>query len=282
MRGRKFIPILGLCLLFFNLLTRAQSPSSVNKAAAINKSDTGVVGIRPSKDRLEHSVQYAAFDSIVYDADTKKLMLFQKANIEYDDIKVNADYIEYDQDTSTLMALEQIRRPRDSVDKPRLAQGSESSTFEKLQYNFKSKRALVENAYSQYGDGFILSQRVKRNNDESINGFRSIYTTCNAEVPHFGIAARKIKIIPNKVAVSGSANLVIEEIPTPLVLPFGLFPLKKGQKSGFKLPTYDVSQNLGFGIREGGYYFAINEHWDFLALADIYALGTWRAGFKTE
>jgi lipopolysaccharide assembly outer membrane protein LptD (OstA) len=98
-------------------------------------------------------------------------------------------------------------------------------------------------------------------------------------VPHFGIAARKIKIIPNKVAVSGSANLVIEEIPTPLYLPFGLFPLKQGQRSGFKLPTYDMSENLGFGLREGGYYFAINEHVDLLALADIYALGTWRAGF---
>jgi hypothetical protein len=101
-------------------------------------------------------------------------------------------------------------------------------------------------------------------------------------VPHFGIAARKIKIIPNKVAVSGSANLVIEEIPTPLYLPFGLFPLKQGQRSGFKLPTYDMSENLGFGLREGGYYFAINEHVDLLALADIYALGTWRAGFVSS
>ncbi len=137
LRGRKFIPILGLCLLFFNFLTRAQSPASAPKADSIGKSDTSSSGIRPSKDRLEQTVQYAAFDSIVYDADTKKLMLFQKANIEYDDIKVNADYIVYDQDSSTLMALEKIRRPRDSVDKPRLAQGSESSTFEKLQYNFK-------------------------------------------------------------------------------------------------------------------------------------------------
>ena len=274
LHGIKFGPILGLCLLFFNFLTRAQGQN-------LAPSTTPDTTIRLSKDKLEQEVSYNAYDSIVYDADTKKLILYQKANITYDDIKVNADYVEYQQDSSTLMAMERIKRPRDSVDKPRLTQGTESSTFEKLQYNFKSKRALVENAYSQYGDGFILSQQVKRNNDETINGFRSIYTTCNAEVPHFGIAARKIKIIPNKVAVSGSANLVIEEIPTPLILPFGMFPLKKGQKSGFKLPTYDVSQNLGFGIREGGYYFAINDHWDFLALADIYALGTWRAGFKS-
>ncbi|MBP9933007.1 MAG: LPS-assembly protein LptD [Chitinophagaceae bacterium] len=232
-----------------------------------------------SKEQLDYSVSYQSLDSIVYDAAEKKLHLYEQAEIAYDDIKVKADYIYYHQDSSVMTALELKAGKPDSAAKPQITQGQESSTFTSLQYNFKSKRALVENAYSQYGEGFILSEQVKRNNDNSINGFRNIYTTCNAEVPHFGIAARKIKIIPNKVAVSGSANLVIEEIPTPLYLPFGLFPLKQGQRSGFKLPTYDMSENLGFGLREGGYYFAINEHVDLLALADIYALGTWRAGF---
>lgn len=231
-----------------------------------------------SKDKLDHVVNYHSRDSIVYDAREKKLHLFQQAEIGYDDIKVQADYIFYEQDSSRMTALEVKAELSDSNAKPRITQGQESSTFSSLFYNFKSRRALVENAYSQYGEGFILSEQVKRNNDESINGFRNIYTTCNAEVPHFGIAAKRIKIIPNKVAVSGSANLVIEEIPTPLYLPFGLFPLKQGQRSGFKLPTYDMSENLGFGLREGGYYFAINDHVDLLALADIYALGTWRAG----
>ncbi|MFZ4753001.1 MAG: putative LPS assembly protein LptD [Chitinophagaceae bacterium] len=235
-----------------------------------------------SKEQLDYSVSYQSQDSIVYDAAEKKLHLYEQAEIAYDDIKVKADYIYYHQDSSVMTALELKADKPDSAAKPQITQGQESSTFTSLQYNFKSKRALVENAYSQYGEGFILSEQVKRNNDNSINGFRNIYTTCNAEVPHFGIAARKIKIIPNKVAVSGSANLVIEEIPTPLYLPFGLFPLKQGQRSGFKLPTYDMSENLGFGLREGGYYFAINEHVDLLALADIYALGTWRAGFVSS
>ncbi|MBL7766608.1 MAG: LPS-assembly protein LptD [Chitinophagaceae bacterium] len=232
-----------------------------------------------SKDKPESEVTYHSKDSIVYDAKTKKLYLHNGAEIGYQEVKVNADYIVFDQDSNTLTALELQNIEGDSSGKSRIAQGTESSTFSALKYNFKSKRALVENAYSQYGEGFILSEQVKRNNDESINGYKNLYTTCNEEHPHFGIAARRIKIIPNKVAVTGSANLVIEDIPTPLYLPFGMFPLKQGQRSGFKLPTYDMSENLGFGLREGGYYFAINDHIDLLALADIYALGTWRAGF---
>lgn len=277
----KALAIFVICLLFLNSLTWSQPLVQENK---LNTDSISLIktnyttGLPLSEDRPEAEVNYQAKDSIIYDAKSKTLHIFNKAQISYQDIKVNADYIYYSQDSSTLNAFEQDIEVKDSTSKSKITQGEESSTFLNLKYNFKSRRALVENAYSQYGEGFIRSEQVKRNNDQSINGYRNLYTTCNHEVPHFGIAAKKIKIIPNRVAVTGSANLQVEEIPTPLFLPFGLFPLKQGQRSGFKLPTYDMSENLGFGLREGGYYFAINEHIDLLALADIYALGTWKVG----
>ncbi len=289
LKGIKSHPILVICLLFLNLLTSAQTPTNqpkinaeVNDSLSVVKDSTSS-SVKISKDKLESPVNYKSKDSIVYDAKNKQLYLHAEAEISYEDIKVNSDYIQYEQDSSRLTALQidSLHSIEDST-KSRIAQGEETSTFSSLFYNFKSKRALVENAYSQYGEGFILSQQVKRNNDNSINGYRNIYTTCNDPHPHFGIAARKIRIIPNKVAVSGSANLVIEDIPTPLYLPFGLFPLKKGQRSGFKLPTYDMSEQLGFGLREGGYYFALNDHVDLLAIADIYALGSWRTSLVSS
>ena len=279
------IPILIIGLLFLNLLTSAQSADSVaHSSDSTHHADSVLIqGSYPiSKDKPEFIVTYQSKDSLVYDARKKQLRLHNVAQISYDDVKVNADYVEYDQDSSRLKAVALQRLPNDTTEKPRLTQGSESSTFTSLQYNFKSKRALVENAYSQYGEGFILSKQVKRNPDNTISGLRNVYTTCNEEHPHFGIAARKIKIIPNKVAVSGSANLVIEDIPTPLVLPFGMFPLQQGQRSGFKLPTYDMSEALGFGLREFGYYFAINNHIDLLTSADMYALGTYRVGMMSN
>lgn len=285
-----FVMILVISVLFLNSLTQAQVvkityTDSIKQAEKNKKDDSVVVSSQfpVSPDRPESEIKYKAKDSLVYDAINKKLKLYNKAEISYEDIKVMADYIEYLQDSSLLTALEILSEEKDSTkEKPRIFQGQESSTFSSLFFNFKSKRALVENAYSQYGEGFILSRQVKRNNDNSISGLGNIYTTCSDPHPHFGIGAKKIKIVPGKVAVSGPANLVVEDIPTPLYLPFGLFPLKQGQRSGFKLPTYDMSDNLGFGLREGGYYFAINDHWDLMALADIYALGTWRAGFVSN
>ncbi len=285
LKRRKILPILVICLLFLNLLTRAQG-TDTNEVDGHLTGQTNTDSLKDnypiSKDKLEFQVNYQSKDSIVYNAKSKQLFLHNEAQIGYDDIKVQADFIQYQQDSSMLNALEIKKEVRDTADKPRLTQGQESSTFTALRYNFKSKRALIENAYSQYGEGFILSQQVKRNNDNTISGLRNIYTTCNDEHPHFGISAKKIKIIPNKVVVSGSANLVIEDIPTPLYLPFGMFPLQKGQRSGFKLPTYDMSEQLGFGLREFGYYFAINDHVDLLANADIYALGTYRVGLMSN
>lgn len=290
LNGTKTAAILVICLLFLNYLTSAQqaSPDSTASIALIDSTtlvnDTLNTMFRISKDKLESAVHYSSKDSIVYNAKTKMLYLHSDAEISYEDIKVNADFMRYEQDSNRLTALyiDSMHRADDSSGKSRIAQGEESSTFTSLFYNFKSRRALVENAYSKYGEGFILSEQVKRNNDNSINGFRNVYTTCDDPHPHFGIAAKKIRIIPNKVAVSGSANLVIEDIPTPLYLPFGLFPLKKGQRSGFKLPTYDMSERLGFGLREGGYYFALGEHADLLTVADIYALGSYRVSLLSS
>lgn len=266
--------ILLALLLFVNLLTTAQVTDSLVVQDSVSLSNE----IPIANDDLTDPVFYLAQDSIVYDAATKQLILFQKAQIKYQDIVVDANYINYEQDSSTLHATP-LPWEEDSTDNHLLTKDQEKSKFKTMRFNFKSQRAMLTNAYSQYGEGFIKSEKIKRNKDQSIFGLGNIYTTCNLEHPHFGIAAKKVKIIPNKVAVSGSANLVVEDIPTPIFLPFGMFPLKQGQRSGFKLPTYDVSQNLGFGIREGGYYFAINDHLDLLALADIYALGTWRIGF---
>ena len=292
LNGIKHIPILVICLLFLNYLTSAQAlntPKLNSKAVkkdSISKKDSSSVSFPISKDKLEFAVKYDAKDSIVYYAKKKTLYLHNNANISYDNIKIQSDFIEYEQDSSRLSALEidSLTNVNDTSEniKSTIAQGEETSTFSSLFYNFKSKRALIENAYSQYGEGFILSQQVKRNNDNTINGLKNIYTTCNDPHPHFGISTKRIKIIPNKVAVAGSANLVIEDIPTPLYLPFGLFPLKQGQRSGFQLPTYSMTQNLGFGLTGGGYYFAISDHVDLLAIADIYALGTWRAGFVSN
>jgi hypothetical protein len=226
---------------------------------------------------LKAEVIYEAQDSIIYDAEKKIFLLYSKGKILYDDLDLQASEISFNTDSSTLEAYH-AGAVTDTTELPVFKQGEQVFTFDSLRFNFKSQRALVQEAHTKYGEGYITSEQVKRNQDQSIYGLKSIYSTCELDTPHFGIYAQKIKVIPNVVGISGPARLYIESIPTPVILPFALYPLSKGQKAGFILPTYGFEVNRGFGLRSGGYYFPINDYVDLKLLGDIYTYGSWRFG----
>jgi hypothetical protein len=116
---------------------------------------------------------------------------------------------------------------------------------------------------------------VIRNAQNEFGIRNSYYTTCDLDTPHFHISASRLKIIPDKKIVTGSANLRIEGMPTPLVIPFGIFSIKKGQSSGIVIPTYGSSINRGFFLRGGGYYFGLGQKADYMLTGDIYTQGSW-------
>lgn len=247
------------------------------RAAATDSSLESRLGIVISPDALPSPVTTKAKDSLVLDMKTNLFHLYGEAEVIYEDLNLKANEITYDQNTGmvTATAGERIKNA-DSL-RAAFKQGSELIYFDNLQYNFKSKRAMVRNARTQYGEGYIISEQVKRNPDQSIFGFRSVYTTCDLDTPHYGIRARKIKVIPNQVAVAGASNLEVEQVPTPLFLPFGLFPITQGQRSGFRLPAYTIEEARGLGLTNGGYYFYLNDYVDFLVTGSIYSKGSWMA-----
>ncbi len=233
------------------------------------------LGIKISKDALPSKVNAQSKDSAVLDMQNNLFYLYGKAQVNYEELQLNAGQVSYNQATNIISAAPNKKENDTSTEKQTFQQGKEKFTFDSIQYNFKSKRAIVRNAHSQYGEGYVVSEQVKRNPDQSIYGMHSIYTTCALDTPHFGINARRIKVIPGRVIVSGPANLVIEGIPTPLFLPFGLFPVTDKQKSGFILPTYTIEQARGLGLLNGGYYFYLNDHIDFKTQANFYTKGSY-------
>jgi len=233
------------------------------------------LGIKISKDALPSVVKAQARDSAVLDMANDVFYLYGKAQVNYEDMQLNAGQVNYAQKSNVVTA-----GPYDVVkdtgsDRPSFKQGNERFTYDSMQYNFKSKRAIVRNVNTEYDKGYIHSEQIKRNPDQSIYGWHNVYTTCALDTPHFGIRAKKIKVIPDRVVISGPANLNIEGVPTPLYLPFGLFPASQNQKSGFVLPTYTVEQQRGFGLLNGGYYFYVNDNVDVLAQTNFYTKGSY-------
>ena len=237
-------------------------------------------GIKFADDALPAAVSSTADDSAVLDIGQKIFYLYGNATAGYQDIKVTSGQLVYHQNDNILEAVPVMDTAGKIISTQKFDQGSEQFTYDTLRYNFQSKRAIVRNARTQYGEGFVISQQVKRNPDESIYGWKSIYTTCDLPHPHYGIRANRIKVVPNQLIASGPANLEIEDIPTPLFLPFGLFPIKKGQHSGFILPSYTMEERRGFGLQRGGYYFAVNDNLGIITQFDLFSKGSW-AFFST-
>lgn len=234
------------------------------------------VGGKPSKDALDHKVDYKSADSIYFDIINKKVFMYRNAEINYDDINLKADYIEIDFDKDELYATGLPDSTGKMMGLPVFKQADQQFKSKTMRYNYKTKKGMIIHVVTEDGSGYLHGETVKKMGDESFNISSGSYTTCsNEDHPHFAFKYSKSKVIPKKRIVTGPAYLVVEDVPTPLAIPFGWFPNKQGQRSGILLPTYGESAERGFYFEGLGYYQYINDYLDFKVVADIYTLGSW-------
>lgn len=228
-----------------------------------------------SKDTIDAEVKYAARDSIVYDVKGKKVYLYGAATARYKNIELKSDNIEYDWSSSTLTAEVNKDSSGNPIGYADFTDGSGSYKAKKLTYNFKTTKGKVYQVMTQEGEGYIHSEAVKRQPNNEWYGYKGQYTTCNLEHPHFYFRAKRIKVVPGKVIAAGPTNMVVADVPLPVYVPFALFPIRKGQRSGILLPEWGEERSRGFFLRNGGYYFAISDYFDLALRGDAYTSGSW-------
>ena len=235
--------------------------------------------IKP-KELLESIIEHSADSLIRQDIKNNKIILFNNAHIHYKDIDLTAGYIEIDNNTNEVWA----RGIKDTIGNytqlPVFKQGTEESTQDTISFNFKSEKAKIWGLRTEQDGVIIRGEVMKKENDSTIYVQNIKFTTSEKEEPDFYIKTAKAKIVPNKKLVIGLSNLVIQDVPTPLFLPFAYIPLTKGNVSGFIMPTWGDTAQQGYFLQNGGYYFAINDYVDLAVLGDVYTNGSW--GLRTE
>lgn len=249
-------------------------PDSLADLARATAVDTNWIPFSP--DALDADVAYEARDSILYDIAGQMVYLYGDAVVSYETFRLEAAYIEFNWLNQTVSAWGMPDTAGTVLGKPVFADGDQGFNADTVRFNFRSGKGIIANMRAEEQGGFIGFETSKRNQYEEIYGYKGYYTTCSDPHPHFHIQANKVKLVPDELVVTGPANLVIADVPTPLFLPFALFPLQKGRKSGLLLPEYGESQGLGFYLRNGGWYFAINDYLDLALTGDIYTRGSWR------
>ncbi|HFA47861.1 MAG TPA: LPS-assembly protein LptD [Bacteroidetes bacterium] len=240
--------------------------------------------VKLSADAPEEQIDYEAKDSMLFDSKNQKIHLFGEAKVSYQDVNMTADYILIDWNENTMTA-EGKRKPGGGwLGKPTFTQGGQDVSASKLKYNFKTFKGIIYNVQTMQQGMNVVGTKGKfigAGEDSTkaniIYNSDAIFSTCDLEQPHFGIRSKKQKIVQDKVAIVGPSNLEIGGIPTPIWLPFGFFPMTQGQRTGLIFPRdYEFSEAWGYGLRNVGWYFPMNDYWDLALTGDIYFKGTFR------
>ena len=227
------------------------------------------------KEALDDIVTYTATDSMVL-RNGNMAFMFGSSKINYQDIELTAQEIRMDMDSSTVYAVGATDTSGNVIGSPIFKDQSGQYESETMKYNFKSKRGYITNVKTQQGEGYLVGGKTKKDATGDFYLANGKYTTCdNHENPHFHLQLTKAKMRPGKNVVTGPAYMVLGGVPLPLAVPFGFFPFSKKYSSGVIFPTVGEEMRRGLYIRNGGYYFAINECVDLALTGEIYTKGSW-------
>jgi hypothetical protein len=231
---------------------------------------------RQRKNGIDSPVDFKAQDSLIYEAGTGMAHLFGAAQVKYQNMDLQSEKIYMSLDSSLVHATGAIDTATNELKgTPVFKMGSDTYESDTMAFNFKTKKGLIQQVYTQQEDGFLTAQVSKRGANGELYLGKGRYTTCDDPHPDFYLAMSRAKVRPGKDVVFGPTYLVVCDVPVPFAIPYGFFPFTKSYSSGFIMPTYGDETERGFYLRDGGYYFAISDLVDLKVIGEIYTKGSW-------
>lgn len=283
--------LLILNILIFNNILSQNVPQNIDKKSDIRdsvslrkdtvtaKKDT-IIPKEELEDVVKTKAEYRSSSSI----SNKQTSLNKNAQIIYQDMQIDADYIRIDWETGKIYARGE-QDDKGKIIKPAIAtQGGKKYEYNEVIYNYKTKQAIAFNARTEESEGVIVAEKTKKYNDSVFFMRKAIYTTDDYFIkkkdtlPDYHMSAPNIKLIKGKNSsqlVTGPIQLYIEQVPTPLVMPFAILPFSDKRSAGILIPSFGERQDVGFFLNGLGYYQPIGDHFDLKILSDFYTKGSW-------
>jgi LPS-assembly protein len=238
--------------------------------------------LKLSKDSIDAPIDYNASDSGILIVDTREFFLYGKAKTNYQDLKIEAATIRYNQQSKMVKAYGSTDSTGKLDSKPVFLQGEMKSISDTISFNMESGKGLTKNTFFQEGEIFVNALSLKKMSDSVVYAKKARFTTCNLDTPHFAFRTGRMKIINNKLGISGPTFPEFEGVPMPIGIPFGIFPLNRGRHSGILAPAFTASEDFGLGLEGLGYYKVINDYLDFTTRANIYSYGGWNVNLNSK
>ncbi len=264
--------------IFYSGKDTIREPDTANKSltdtivADTLSADTNISG----DESLKSPVKYHARDSIRVNIENEVVYLYGNATVDYEDMHMQADYIVIDMNGKELFA-EGVKDSLGNITgSPQFSQADQKFRSSTIRYNFDTKKGKITYVITQEGEGYIHGEVVKKDPENNFFIKRGQYTTCDLDTPHFAITSNRLKVINKNKIITGPAYLTIENVPTPLILPFGFFPNSPGRSSGIIFPSFGESAERGFYLERLGYYFGFNDYINLAVTTDLYTKGSYK------
>lgn len=242
---------------------------------------THLDSVKIKQEFLTDIVTYSAKDYTSFNRAEQKLYLYNEAEVTYGDMNIKSGIIVIDYSKNEVYA----GRIKDTAgvytQHPIFTQAESVVEPDSIRFNFDTEKALIFNSKTEQSGFNVIAPIVKKENDSVIFMSKAQFTTSeNLENPEYYFKSSKIKFVPDKKIVVGPTNMVIANVPTPVAVPFGFFPLTDKQTSGIIIPSFGEDNNRGYFLQNGGYYFAVSDYADLTVLGDYYTNGSY--GFRVE
>ncbi|MBQ4821377.1 putative LPS assembly protein LptD [Aquimarina sp. MMG016] len=225
---------------------------------------------------LTDNVKYKSTDYMRLSRKENKMYLYDEAEVIYGDIQLNAGLIILDNNKNEVYAYGIKDSLGEYTQTPVFKQAQNVVEPDSIRFNFDTEKALIYNSRTEQS-GFKIKNEVSKRVNDSVIFMKNVrFTTSeNVDDPEYYFYARRIKFVPKKKIVTGLVNMYIADVPTPLGLPFGYFPMTEDRTSGFIIPSYGDERQRGYFLQNGGYYFAISDYVDLTVLGDYYTNGSY-------
>lgn len=256
-------------------LRRADSTSRADSLSLLEKSSLTRPAFSGAKDSIRQD----------FSNGQRKMYYWGEVEVSYENIKLKADYMEYDMATGTVYA----RGTYDSLSRewkgqPEMTQGKQTFSMDEIRYNFNTRKARITNMITREDDGILHGKNIKMMPDRSINITKGKYTVCDLEHPHYYLKLSSAKVVtkPSQKTVFGPAHLVVEDVDLPIGIPFGFIPKRPDRATGLLMPSFGEENARGFYLRDAGMYFVLGDYFDMSLTGDYYTLGSWAANLNSR
>lgn len=239
--------------------------------------------IQPQKKSDLDTVVYASgSDSLFFFVKEKKMSIYGEGKINYRKSEIKSANIFLD---FTKFEIEAIGVLGDSasneiIGSPVLSEDGEVYTGKRMRYNFKTGQGSLAAADTELEGAFYHGAKIKKVAADTYFIEDGVYTTCDAEEPHYFFSSPKMKMIQGEELAAEWIWLNFGGVPAPIPLPFIIVPLQSGRRSGLIPPVFGSDARYGTYINRFGYFWAMSDYMDINATMDYYTRGSFGLGSR--